>query len=109
MLFLATEVYPRVEINDHPERFAEADACVEGLRRRSEERMQERWRIVESNIAGSPYCVPSGFSATDLYITKLGVWLDEAWRRSQLPRVEAVIAAVRAGPSLAHVWARHIR
>lgn len=34
--------------------------------------------------------------------------LDEAWRRQHLPKVEAITAAVRARPSLAQVWARHI-
>jgi glutathione S-transferase len=67
------------------------------------------WRVLEANVTGSPYCVASGFSATDLYITKFSVWLDEAWRREHLPKVEALTSAVRARPALEAVWARHIR
>ena len=68
----------------------------------------ERVEVVEANVAG-PYCVSSGFTATDLYITKFAVWLDADWRREHLPKVDALTAAVRARPSLAKVWARHIR
>lgn len=62
MLFLATEIYPLVEMMDFPERFADS---------------------------------------TD-------VWLDEAWRREHLPRVDGITAAVIARPALAEVWARHL-
>jgi glutathione S-transferase len=109
MLFLATELYPMVELIDYPERFAPSADGAEALRERAESIVRERWLTLEANVTGSPYCVASGFSATDLYITKLAVWLDEAWRREHLPRVEALTAAVRARPALAEVWARHIR
>jgi glutathione S-transferase len=108
MLFLATEVYPMVEMIDYPERFVPS-ADADALRRRAEDIGRERWRTVEANIAGSPYLLASGFCATDLYITKLSVWLDAAWRREHLPKVDALTAAVRARPTLARVWARHIR
>lgn len=109
MLFLASELYPLVEIIDYPERFAAAGASPDGIKARAEELLRARWGVLESNIAGSPYCVPSGFSATDLYVTKFSVWLDEAWRKEHLPKVEVITAAVRARPSLKEVWARHIR
>ena len=109
MLFAATELYPLIEMIDYPARFADPGAGSEVLRTRADEMLRGRWRLLESNVAGSPYCVASGFSATDLYVTKLSVWLDDAWRREQLPRVEAITAAVRRRPSLAGVWARHIR
>ena len=109
MLFLATELYPLIEMTDYPERFAEAGPGAEGLRTRAERMLRERWLLLESQVAGSPYCVASGFSATDLYITKLSVWLDEVWRRERLPRVDVITTAVRARSSLAAVWARHIR
>ncbi|MEM6731400.1 MAG: glutathione S-transferase family protein, partial [Myxococcota bacterium] len=109
MLFLATEVYPLVEMTDYPERFADAGPHAETLRARADALLRERWQVLEANLIDAPYCVASGFSATDLYITKLSVWLDEAWRQDNLPRVEAIAQSVRARPSLARVWARHIR
>jgi GST-like protein len=110
MLFLATELYPIVEIIDHPERFSPSAEATDAVRERAKELWHQRWRVVEANLAGSPYCVDSGFSATDLYITVLSRWdMQEAWRREHLPKVEALAAAVRTRPALAPVWARHFR
>jgi glutathione S-transferase len=109
MLFLATEMYPMVEIIDYPERFASSADGVEALRDRAEGLSRQRWLVLEANVTGSPYCIASGFSATDLYITKFSVWLDETWRREHLPKVDALTSAVLARPALAAVWARHIR
>lgn len=109
MVFLATEMYPLVEMMDYPERFASSAEGVEAIRDRAEAISRERWRLLEANIAGSPYCVASGFSATDLFITKFSVWLDETWRREHLPRIDALTKAVLARPALAAVWARHVR
>lgn len=116
MMFLATELYPIVEIIDHPERFVGAGAGsgsserIEAVRERAKEIWHQRWLVVEANVAGAPYCVESGFSATDLYITVLSRWdMKAAWRQEHLPKVEALAAAVRGRPALAKVWARHIR
>lgn len=109
MLFLATEMYPLVEMLDYPERFANSADGAGAIRERAEEILRQRWRVLESNVSGAPYCLASGFSATDLYITKFSVWLDETWRRDHLPRIDTLTQAVLARPSLAAVWARHIR
>lgn len=108
MLYVATEIYPLVELDDYPERFSESPEAAATLRERAKAMTRERWRAVEETIAG-PYLLASGFSATDLYITKLAVWQDEAYRRAELPRIHALTEAVRARPRLAGVWARHIR
>ncbi len=108
MLFLATEVYPLVEMIDYPARFVD-EGAASTLRERAEAMTRERWRVLEAHVAGEPYLLPSGFCATDLYITKLAVWVDAGWRRQHLPRVSALVEAVRARPALAKVWARHIR
>lgn len=109
MLFLATEMYPLVEMMDYPERFAGSDGQAEGIRQRAEEILRQRWLVVEANVSGSPYFLESGFSATDLYITKFGVWLEKEWRREHLPKVDALTRVVLARPALAGVWARHVR
>jgi GST-like protein len=108
MLYLATEMYPLVEWDDYPERVTGSPEAARDLRARAKAITRERWRTVEPRIAG-PYLLASGFTATDLYITKLAVWQDEAFRRAELPRVHALTEAVRARPRLAGVWARHIR
>jgi glutathione S-transferase len=109
MLYLATEMYPMVEMIDYPERFASSADGAQAIRKRADEILHERWRVLEANVAGSPYLLASGFSATDLYITKFSVWLDAAWRSEHLPKIDALTAAVLARPALAPVWARHVR
>lgn len=108
MCFLATEIYPLVEWVDYPERFTDTPEAAATLRARAEATTRERWRTLEDHVAG-PYLLASGFSATDLYVTKLLVWQDEAYRRADLPRLHALSESVRARPQLAQVWARHIR
>lgn len=108
MLFLATELYPIVEIIDFPERFAFSVQGSDALRERAKEIWHQRWLVVEKNLTGSPYCVDTGFSATDLYIAVLSRWdMKEAWRQEHLPKVEALATAVKARPALARAWARH--
>lgn len=109
MVFIAAEMYPLVEMMDYPERFAGSAVDAEAIRRRAEEISRQRWQLLEAHVAGSPYFVASGFSATDLYIAKFAVWLDDAWRREHLPRIDALTSAVLARPALAPVWARHVR
>ena len=109
MVFMATEMYPLVEMMDYPERFAAPTGGERAVRERAQEIYRERWRLLESHVAGSPYFLASGFSATDLYITKFAVWLDEAWRGENLPKIDALTSAVLARPALAEVWARHVR
>jgi glutathione S-transferase len=102
-------MYPMVEMIDYPERFANSSDGAAAIRERADAILHRRWQVLEANVTGSPYFVASGFSATDLYITKFSVWLDAAWRREHLPKVEALTAAVLARPALAPVWARHVR
>jgi glutathione S-transferase len=109
MTFLATELYPLVEFDDYPERFAEAGDAAQTLRARAKQLMQQRWQLVEAQVDGSPYALGTDFCAVDLYITKLAVWLDADWRREHLPKIDAITTATRARPALAKVWARHIR
>jgi glutathione S-transferase len=108
IMFVATEMYPLVEFVDYPERFAPLNADAEALRKRADQLIQERWRLVEAHVAGAPFFLPSGFSAVDLYLTKFSVWQDDGWRREHLPRVDALTTAVLARPVLAPVWARHV-
>jgi len=109
MAFMASEMYPLVEWTDYPERFADSGDGAAALRARAHDTLRQRWMILEGNVAGSPYCLASGFSATDLYITKFSVWLDAAWRREHLPKIDTLTRAVLARPALARVWARHVR
>lgn len=108
MLFAATELYPLVDIIDYPKDYASEPDRAEAVRERAKALWRERWSIVDKSIAGSPYCLEDGFSAADLFLAILSRWdMPAKWRSEQLPRVEALAAAVAARPAVAPIWARH--
>ena len=108
LLFAATEIYPIVEINDYPERFATDPDQIDAMRERAREIWRARWLVVEANVDGNPYLSRDGFSLTDIYVAVLSRWAQqEQWRPACLPKVERLTAAVAARPAIAPVWALH--
>ena len=108
LLFVATEIYPVVEINDYPERFAPSPEAADGVRDVARSIWRDRWQLVEREIAGEPYFLRECFCLTDLYIAVVSRWAQQdAWRTGNLPRVERLTAAVAARPATAPVWSRH--
>ena len=108
LLFTATEIYPIVEINDYPERFATDPDRIDAMRERAREIWQARWLVVEANVAGDPYLSSDGFSLTDIYLAVVSRRAQqEYWRPASLPNVERLTAAVAARPAIAPVWTRH--
>ena len=109
LLFVATEIYPMVEINDYPERFTPMPEGVEAMREVARSFWRKRWLLVEEGIKGEPYLLPSGFCLTDIYIAVVSRWAQqEEWRPSHLPKVERLSAAVAARPTTAAVWRQHM-
>ena len=107
-MFVATEIYPMVEINDYPERFSPDPGGADATRELAREIWRTRWKLVEENIAGEPWLLPSGFCLTDIYIAVVSRWAQQdEWRPGHLPRVERLAAAVASRPAIAPLWARH--
>lgn len=110
LAFMASEIYPMVEISDYPERFAPEGAPAEALRAQARARLHERMGIVERFHAG-PWFLPSGFSILDIYAAMFSRWrgsLGRDWPvESHLPRLVALSADVAARPAIAPVWQRH--
>lgn len=108
LAFIATEIYPMVEIDDYPERFSPQPDQSGAVREIARVKWRERWLLVEAAIEHGPYLLGSTFSLTDIYITVVGQWAEQIdWRKATLPGVEAVISAVTARPAIAPVWKRH--
>ena len=108
LVYLVAEIYPIIEINDYPERFAEPGAAAMGLRDRIRATLRARWLPVEAAIAGSPWLMPSGLSIVDFHIATMSRWsLGRDWRTETLPRVEALTAAIAARPRSGPVWLSH--
>ena len=108
LMFIATEIYPIVEINDYPERFSPTNEAVAGVRDIARLIWRKRWLLVEHEIAGTPYLLRSGFCLPDIYIAVVSRWAQQdAWRIENLPKVEKLTAEVASRPAIEPVWSRH--
>ena len=108
LLFIATEIYPVVEINDYPERFSPTKEAAVDLRDIARSIWRKRWLLVEHEIAGTPYFLRSGFCLPDIYVAVVSRWAQQdMWRIENLPKVEKLTAEVAARPAMASVWSRH--
>ena len=109
LVFVAAEIYPIVEINDYPERFvADPKADPDAIRENARRIWRDRWAIVEDNIAGAPYLLPSGFCPADIYIAVVSRWAQQDdWRPTHIPKVEALAAGIAARGACAPVWERN--
>lgn len=108
LVFLAAELYPLVEISDYPERFTPEGGQAPAVRELARSIWRERWLVVEAQVAGDPWLLPTGFCFTDVYIAALSRWChQQLWRPRHLPRVEKLAAAVAAQPVIGDVWRKH--
>ena len=104
--FLASEVYPMVEIYDYPARFASEGGAAEALKHKALDRVRERMLVVERAVAG-PWLLTSGFSAADLYVAMFSRWQEcrlDGWREAHLPKICAIATALSERPAIAAVW-----
>ncbi|MBL7098222.1 MAG: glutathione S-transferase family protein [Alphaproteobacteria bacterium] len=110
LAFMASELYPMVEIADYPERFAPEGEPAEALRARARVRLRERLQIVERFTHG-PWFLPSGFSILDIYAAMFSRWrgsLGRDWDISvHVPKLHALGKSVAERPAIAPVWDRH--
>jgi glutathione S-transferase len=105
--FMASEIYPMVEISDYPERFAPQGVEAEALRLKARDRVRERILLVEQAIGG-PWLLASGFSAADIYAAMFTRWSEcRGWRDEHLPKIMAIAAALARRPAIAPIWSRH--
>jgi GST-like protein len=105
LTFMASEIYPMVEIADYPARFA-PDA-PDALKAKAIERIRERVLIVEKSIAG-PWLLASGFSLADIYAVMFSRWsIGREWRETNVPKLVALTKRLSERPKIAPVWKRH--
>ena len=110
LAFMASEIYPMVEIADYPTRFAPEGEQAEALRLKARERLRERLAIVERFTEG-PWFLPSGFSILDIYAAMFTRWRGSIGRdwliEAHLPKLHALRLAVADRKAIAPVWERH--
>jgi GST-like protein len=107
LAFMAGEIYPMVEIVDYPQRFVPEGAAAETLREVARARVRERILLIERALAG-PFLLDGGFSILDIYAAMFTRWsIGKEWRDANIPRLNALAAAVSQRPAIAPVWQRH--
>ncbi|MGD0191102.1 MAG: glutathione S-transferase family protein [Rhizomicrobium sp.] len=110
LAFMASEIYPMVEISDYPERFVPAGDDAKALRTRVKDRIRERLTIVDRNVAG-PWLLESGFSILDIYAAMFTRWRGSVGKEwldgDNIPRLQHIARALSLRPKIAPVWERH--
>src|ERR1700760_2990808 len=110
LAFMASEIYPMVEISDYPERFASAEA--EALRVKAQQRIRDRLAIIE-RFADGPWFLPSGFSILDIYASMFTRWrgsLGREWpAEKHIPKLTAIASALSEREAGAPVWKGHFQ
>lgn len=105
--FMASEIYPMVEIVDYPERFTPDGSNPEMLRAKARDRVRERMLTIEKAIAG-PWLLNTGFSAADIYAAMFSRWsVGQEWRDANIPKLNALADALSHRPKISPVWKRH--
>ena len=110
LAFMASEIYPMVEISDYPERFAPKGEEAEALRTKARERIRQRLLIAERMVA-APWFLPSGFSILDIYAAMFSRWrgsLGKDWSaEGHIPKLDALSKSLSQRPAIAPIWKRH--
>jgi glutathione S-transferase len=104
LAFMASEIYPMVEISDYPARFVPEGEESKALRRKAGERVRARLAIVEEAVAG-PFLLAEGFSAADIYAAMFSRWSEA--RQANLPKLAVLSRAVAERPRIASIWSSH--
>lgn len=105
--FMASEIYPFVEIADYPQRFAPGGAEADALKVKARDRIRERILLIEKNTAG-PWLLSTGFCAADIYAAMFSRWtIGKQWRAAHLPKLNALADALSQRPKIAPVWQKH--
>ncbi|HWA02794.1 MAG TPA: glutathione S-transferase family protein [Rhizomicrobium sp.] len=109
LAFMASEIYPMVEISDYPERFV-TNGDAGAMRQTARARIRERLLIVERMCDG-PWFLPSGFSIVDIYAAMFSRWRGSIGREwlaeGHIPKLDNLARAVAARSAIAPVWQRH--
>jgi glutathione S-transferase len=107
LLFVTADLYQLIEIIDYPERFAPDQSDAQSLRDKTTGIWQQRWKIVEDNVAG-PFLLGESFCVTDIYIAVVSRWAkQDQWRPQNIPNVEAIANAVSLRPACRDIWKRN--
>ena len=109
LAFMASEIYPIVEIADYPERFIADHKGAAVLKLAAKKRIRERLLIVEAAVTG-PWFLGEAFSALDIYAAMFSRWRaarESGWRDENIPKIYAIAVALKERPALTAVFEKY--
>lgn len=108
LMAMATGGYPTFSRAWHPEQFTADDSSNATVAAVGEADLVRFFDMLDANIAGTPWFLPRGFTALDLYVAMLSEWMaDRPALFARNPQVGALCRAVSARASYAGVMRRH--
>jgi len=108
LMHMATQGYPTFSRAWHPEQFTDDAAAEDGIRQIGEKNLEDLFDSLEAGVSGEPYFLPRGFTALDIYLTMLTLWMPDRPRLfATRPRLGELCAAVEARASYREVARFH--
>ena len=108
LFYMASVGYPTFSRAWHPEQFTrdpQAEASIKAVAERDLERL---FRVLDCAIAGSPFFLPRGFTALDIYLAMLTRWApDRTALMESNRRIAALCAAVDRREGCGKVLTEH--
>lgn len=109
LIYMATTGYMTALRANHPERFTIDESGIEAVYRAAIRDFGRCFDVLENAIQGTPYFLPRGFSALDIYLWMLTVFHPERPDLSvRWKRMDALCLAVRDRPACARVFDEHM-
>ncbi|GAB3259847.1 glutathione S-transferase family protein [Chitinimonas naiadis] len=108
LVYLSANNYAAIGVGDFPERWTTGEAEQSTLKAFARSRLQEYWRVVESQLAGEPYLFTHQLTALDLLAATMSHWRPgRDWFQANCPKLLAALAPTLADTRLQSVWERH--
>ncbi len=108
LVFLVAAIYPTFTYGDDTSRWVPGEEAGAVLKATTNQRREDMWRYLESQVEPAPWLLGQRFSALDLYVSVMTHWRPRRpWFAEHCPKLTRVALRVDAKPRLAEVWQRN--
>ena len=104
MVFMSVNLYEGDLRYFYPERYTANAAGVAGVKAAGAAHMKKSFAVIEAMIGDRPYLCGDAFSVADPYLAMLTEWSPAP---IAVARIGAIVAAVKAHPTIAPLWRKH--
>lgn len=107
LVFFSNAIQTAFQQYYYPERFADTPDDAPGSQRRGVRRLEETWRIIDTQIGKKTWILGDRFSAADIYLYMITTWFDPSMdlRVDDFPNVARVARCAAERPSIRRVYA----